>query len=140
MRVSQIKRGVRVRITKLLDEDIEAGLKVDQIGTILDESSMPWVQFDGFTRGHSQGSPTTPNSVATMLANQISLVEDHEALAKLKATKPVWTKKSPNIHPKSTKADLAKLLQETVDQLNDIGTKWAKAQNTINTLKKKVAK
>lgn len=64
-----------------------------------------------------------------------------KAPAKPKApNKATWSTKFLHIHPKSTKADLAKLLQESVDQINSLGIQLVRAQNTIATLRKKAAK
>ena len=77
------------------------------------------------------------------VSSEMELAPAIEAKAptKLKApAKPVWSRKFCYIHPKSTKAALVKLLRETVDQLNETGTKLVAAQNTIATLRKKAAK
>lgn len=93
--------------------------------------SREWTSSDG-----SMGGETYRDNYHGLVWNGVV----PKAPAKPKAPKPVWSTKFLSIHPKSTKADLVKLLQETVDQLNETGTKLVAAQNTITRLKKKVSK
>lgn len=64
-----------------------------------------------------------------------------KAPTKPKSTKVVWTpKKFPEMTIRTTKRQIRDHLELAIMELNDLGTKWAKAQNIITALKKKVSK
>ncbi len=59
MKLKNVKRGVRVEAKKTYGYNILGGAK----GTILQsDNTVPFIEWDNFTRGHSLGNPTVPNS------------------------------------------------------------------------------
>lgn len=55
MKLKNVKRGVRVEAKKSYDYHIRKGAK----GTILQsDDTVPFIEWDNFTDGHSGGNPT----------------------------------------------------------------------------------
>jgi len=124
-----IKEGYRFL---LIGETVRKG---DLVG-FLDNPGYGWLG----TKCAGTMYSTIDKGCGLIYCRKIAAPKTRKAPAIPKPSEVVWTKKFLSIHPKATKADLTKLLHEAMGQLNDIGIKWAKAQNTINTLKKKAAK
>lgn len=67
----KFKIGARVRHISRDDRIISHGA----IGTVLEEHLCPYVQWDGFTRGHNGGNPTVPDSSWAVREDALELIE-----------------------------------------------------------------
>lgn len=76
-------------------------LKLGAKGTILEESRLPFIQWDDFTHGHDNGDPSVPGSSWAVNESDLKRIKK-PTTPKTKETKTMNTKKPGTSHGKPT--------------------------------------
>lgn len=96
----KFKVGDRVGLTKLAFDN--GFLKVGQKGTVLEESAVPFVQWDDFTDGHDGGNPSVEYSSWGVEEDHLKKIKPTKSTQKPKEPKTMTTKKPGTPHGKPT--------------------------------------